>query len=211
MNEPKFEVGDRVKVIDSYKYRDIIGKTGTIKLVDKLFGTSVDKLFDKYIYGIEFDEYINGHDLFGRGRSGHCKWCAGDFLEQAYNYKTIITTDGKTTTAKMYDGKKLVNSAKAVCSPEDEFDFNIGASIALERLTGQIETIPEEEHFYNGKVVCVKNKDLESYFTVGKIYDIVDGLLKADVKDRQLDNICSIDYLNSIFSGNRLEFLEIVE
>lgn len=63
--------------------------------------------------------------------------------------KIVITADGKTTTAKLYDGKKFVESAKAVCSPDDEFDFNIGATIALERLTGhvhgQLESTLEEK------------------------------------------------------------------
>lgn len=51
--------------------------------------------------------------------------------------KIVITTDGKTTTAKLYDGRKTIKEAKAVCSDSDTFDFNIGAGIALARLTGR--------------------------------------------------------------------------
>lgn len=51
--------------------------------------------------------------------------------------KIVITTDGKTTTAKLYDGRKTIREAKAVCSDADTFDFNIGAGIALARLTGR--------------------------------------------------------------------------
>lgn len=51
--------------------------------------------------------------------------------------KIVITTDGKTTTAKLYDGRKTIREAKAVCSDSDTFDFNIGAGIALARLTGR--------------------------------------------------------------------------
>lgn len=50
--------------------------------------------------------------------------------------KIVITTDGKTTTAVLYDGKKRIKDAKAVCAPTDKFDFNYGASLALDRLTG---------------------------------------------------------------------------
>ena len=49
--------------------------------------------------------------------------------------KIVITTDGKTTTAKLYDGRKTIREAKAVCSDSDTFDFNLGAGIALARLT----------------------------------------------------------------------------
>ena len=55
-----------------------------------------------------------------------------DFDES--NQKIVITTDGKTTTAKMYDGKKFVKAAKAICSPEDEFDIMTGTMIAFSRL-----------------------------------------------------------------------------
>lgn len=51
--------------------------------------------------------------------------------------KIVITTDGKTTTAKLYDGRKTIREAKAVCSDSDTFDFNLGAGIALARLTGR--------------------------------------------------------------------------
>lgn len=51
--------------------------------------------------------------------------------------KIVITTDGKTTTAKLYDGRETISEAKAVCSDADTFDFNIGAGIALARLTGR--------------------------------------------------------------------------
>lgn len=50
------------------------------------------------------------------------------------NQKIVITNDGKTTTAKLYDGKKFVKAAKAMCSPEDEFDIVTGAMIAFSRL-----------------------------------------------------------------------------
>lgn len=51
--------------------------------------------------------------------------------------KIVITTDGKTTIAKLYDGRKTIREAKAVCSDADTFDFNVGAGIALARLTGR--------------------------------------------------------------------------
>lgn len=49
--------------------------------------------------------------------------------------KIVITTDGvKTTTAKLYDGKQVIKTAVAKCSPDDEFNFTTGANIAFNRL-----------------------------------------------------------------------------
>lgn len=48
--------------------------------------------------------------------------------------KIVITTDGKTTTAKLYrHGEKTVK-AIAKCDPRDTFDFMEGARIAFDRL-----------------------------------------------------------------------------
>lgn len=47
-----------------------------------------------------------------------------------------ITTDGTTTHAVLKENGKLVNSAKAVCSPEDTFDFEAGARLAMDRVLG---------------------------------------------------------------------------
>lgn len=49
--------------------------------------------------------------------------------------KIVITTDGvKTTTAKLYEGKQVIKTAVAECSPDDEFDFTTGANVAFNRL-----------------------------------------------------------------------------
>lgn len=48
--------------------------------------------------------------------------------------KIIITTDGVTTTAKMYCGKEVIKKAEAKCAPGDKFDFEFGARLAIDRL-----------------------------------------------------------------------------
>ena len=55
--------------------------------------------------------------------------------------KIIITTDGKTTLARLYEGKKVVKTAEAHCSPDDTFDFFVGANLAMERLIGKATAI----------------------------------------------------------------------
>lgn len=68
------------------------------------------------------------------------------------NYKAVITSDGKTTTARYYENEKKVSEAKAVCHEEDEFDFNTGAVIALTRSVKGIDNVE----------VCIKDKVEES-------------------------------------------------
>lgn len=57
--------------------------------------------------------------------------------EMAKQSRVIILSDGKTTTAKLYIGRKQVQEAKAVCSREDTFNFFEGVMTAANRLAVQ--------------------------------------------------------------------------
>lgn len=60
--------------------------------------------------------------------------------------KIVITTDGTTTRAALYDGHKLIREAKAICSKDDTFNFETGAKIAIDRLTEKpAEPKPKKE------------------------------------------------------------------
>lgn len=48
--------------------------------------------------------------------------------------KIVIIADGKTTTAKLYSDNKPIKTATAKCSPDDIYDFTIGAKLAIDRL-----------------------------------------------------------------------------
>lgn len=59
------------------------------------------------------------------------------------NYQLEIEQRNRSVLARLYDDKDVfVKFAKAVCSPEDEFDFEVGKKIALQRL---FEIEPEKE------------------------------------------------------------------
>lgn len=118
----KFNVGDKVignKKANRYGYT----REGWIGTVTEVFNTPM--------YGYDFRAIgpCGGEDQ-EFGLEEEC-------FDLIPTDKIVITTDGKTTTAVLYDGKKRIKEAKAVCAPDDEFDFNKGAAIALERLTGQ--------------------------------------------------------------------------
>lgn len=119
--------------------------------------------------------------------------------------KIVITTDGCTTTAKMYRDKSVVGVQTTKCHPDDRFDFLVGAKIALDRLVGCKE---EEPKYYNGKVVCVDNNDFH-FYTTGKVYQIKDGVAYDDYGDKfRFTPFVSVYELNKWSDAKWLEVVE---
>lgn len=148
----KFKVGDRVraiKIIDDKE--EVVNQIGTI--------IDINNRIDRFC--VEFDNYIGGHggslirDILGK--NGHCLWCDHDDLEFAEFEKIVITTDGKTTTAKFYHGKTVCKTATTKCSPDDKFDFVEGAKIAFDRLTDRETHKSETGKIKVGDLVKVVN------------------------------------------------------
>lgn len=98
----------------------------------------------------------------------------------------VITSDGVTTAATRRLGKDIQASATARCNPGDTYDFDEGARIAFERLCGR-DPFPEKREStatpktYNGRVVCAESP--YPWWTIGKIYEVVDGRITADDGD----------------------------
>ena len=83
--------------------------------------------------------------------------------EELKNVDTIvITRDGNTVTLNAYnarsDGLPVVcHKTIAECSPDDIFDFNIGAKLAFDRLYEGYDMTPKSKReAYNGKIFVVK-------------------------------------------------------
>ena len=133
----KFQVGDRVIGTSDYMGVQIKGKLGTVKGFGSL---------PKDPIGVEFDENVDGHSggSYFSGKQGHCWYVPENHVSVISSPQSIhITTDGNTTHAVLKDGGKVTRRAKAVCSPDDKFDFATGARIALERLTGTKVAVAE--------------------------------------------------------------------
>lgn len=58
----------------------------------------------------------------------------GNEEEDNMDEKIVVLRNGKTVTATKYADGKKVNSATAKCHPDDKFNFNVGAKIAVGRL-----------------------------------------------------------------------------
>ena len=189
----KYKVGDKVRIVDH-------------RTVDMNDEGKMDKWLGKVmtVKGIIGANYKMKEDYGEHCGSG---WFWRDEMIQglAYQNKIVITTKGNEVTARLYDGKKIVKSATAKCSPKDEFDFLTGAKIAFERLTK-----PEEKpKYYNGKAVCVKTCCPE-WFTVGKVYEFIDGKCIDDDGDKRLTHkgVETLEEFNEIMN---VEFIELVE
>lgn len=149
----KFKVGDRVRAIKDYDSNDhIVNQEGTV-----IIGGI-------HAVGVEFDKAVDGHNCWGRGKDFHCWWCADNVLEPVTaNEKIVITTDGKTTTAALYNGKQRIKDAKATCASGDKFDFGTGAKIAFEGLMGYapctLDTRFDWDEFKAGKIAVKVTED----------------------------------------------------
>ena len=84
--------------------------------------------------------------------------------------KIIITTDGKITLARLFDGKTMVKRAEAKCAPSDVFDFGVGAELAVKRLMGE-KPVTEPVKSESVKLYCVKSYKPGEWFTKGKVYE----------------------------------------
>ena len=158
----KYKVGDKVRVRDDLeigKWYSMNNRTFSDFVnseMVKFKGEDVTILDDKC-----FGMYLVKED------GGKWHWTDEMFSGLATSLpKVVITTDGKTTTAKMYEGKKLLKTAESKCSTEDTFDFAVGAKLALERVT------EKEPNFKIGQFVRVINNDM-NYFPIGQIVQII--------------------------------------
>lgn len=125
----KFNVGER------YKVGGIIGtEIGNIIEI-----TAVNDLTIHYktIKGSSDNSRFNFHE---------CSYFADNLIPVTeQNEKIIIIRDGQKVTARKYVNEQLVNSAIARCSPDDTFDFDTGARIAVHRLLNIKEVSQDEQ------------------------------------------------------------------
>lgn len=131
-HEMKFEVGDRVRVRewDDMKKEFVSERGGNLRCGLAYFMQDMRKYCGKVfeINRIDSDQFYHLADI-------EDYTFVIDMLEPVYDNKIIITSDGKTTTAKLYDGTKVMSSAKITCDAEDKFDFTKEAEAAFKKLT----------------------------------------------------------------------------
>jgi len=136
----KFKVGQRVRAPRDIFKRPTAGKLGTVVAIATCGDDDT---------GVQFDEYIHGHDCSSvslksgsTGRLGHCVWCRDADLElscttapeKGARHIIVIKFDGPATTATEYIGGKVQRKSVTKCSPKDRYNEYDGARYALARL-----------------------------------------------------------------------------
>jgi len=107
----KFKVGDQVVAQKNAPYR--IATNGWKGIVVKLYG---------------------GGEIRVEGKNGYFGVNEKYFDLAEDTRKVVITVKGKETIATLYENNATVRKGIAKCSPDDKFDFEIGAKLAFERL-----------------------------------------------------------------------------
>lgn len=148
----KFKIGDRVRLTNDYCNAKK-GMTGEI----------IEVNVNSPAYGVKFDKYfLGGHSCGNKCKSGYGHYVRECNLERITNNnnKIVITTDGETTLARLYNGDKVVKKATAECSPDDKYDFSTGAKIAFTRLIS----------FFSKGDKVIGNKKAKKYTITGEGY-----------------------------------------
>lgn len=167
----KFKVGDRViSHCDSYG----ITKTGWTGTVTGFY------IGDEDMMRVRGDNSVGGYTVFDV--------CIDDFDLVNDQNKIVITTDGKTTTATHYDGKRVIRKETARCNPDDEFNFLTGAAIAFDRLTDREDTKKRDLREYLTPGVFGKTEKYGAFVVIGTIMAFADGGWMS-VSDYSADNL----------------------
>lgn len=175
----KFKIGDRVIAKENTPYE--ITTNGWKGVVVELYGNT-----------------IRAKDVTGD---------AGFIVDPKYfdldtttDQKIVITTDGTTTTAKMYHGKTVAKAVESKCNPDDRFDFETGAKLAFNRLLGA--DVPEDNGgFKAGDVVRITD--------AGLIYPTYCYWIITNIKD--VDKIAHFAYNGKPATDARYQIIAIAK
>ena len=164
----KFKAGDRIKLV-----REMAPVKNRVQYVGK--SGEITKVCDsrEYPYAQAYNTNFTGIYVVYEDEI--------ELVSRPTVVTVVITTNGVTTTATLREGKRVIRTATSKCSPKDTYDYETGAKLAFNRLFPEVtETAPEppKPKYYTGKVVCVKSG--YPWWTVGKVYGIVDGTITAN-------------------------------
>lgn len=169
----KFKIGDKVRICNVKDHRrSYNGKEKVITSINPNAGF-MEPLQPHYSVNEIYIFYENELELIPKD-----------------NTKIVITTNGNETLARLYDGKKIIKTATAKCSPDDTFDALIGAKIAFDRLIGEEKKAEEKPSKYKmgDKVRVIKNTchhycKIGETVTLGAPYTTIAGEKAWDVAE----------------------------
>lgn len=161
----KYKVGDRVRIKTELKSQTRSG----VRLNPKM------RKWEGKVMTIESvsDDLYRMLEDIGEPCTGLGWAWDEDWIDCLVNdFKIVITTEGDSVLARLYEGKKVLEATKATCSKDDKFVFSIGAQLAFDRLLGNE---PKKEEWFTGKMVRIRDLTLADYSNKGKVYYFKDG------------------------------------
>lgn len=142
----KFKIGDRVRL-----------RSGSIGVVD---GIDSGKKGD--IYHLHM---LKGCDFW---------LLEPNLVTKVEEDKIVITKDGMKTIATHYhDGEKAGVGVAKCNSKEDEYNFEYGADLAMDRLFNRSEPVAKKPTYPSGDFVCVR--DGTPWWELGRVYHFDNG------------------------------------
>ena len=189
----KFKVGDKVRVVRNDVNRNardvIIGTVGVIK--------HIDTCETKLPYAVEFrKENAEYNSCFDYCRKKRGYWCCDEMLELVEKKPNecivIYRKDSDVIALDKRTGKKAI----AKCSPDDEFDFNIGAKLAFERL----EALEKQDKE-------IKVGDYVKVVDCGKLYPYYDKKVK-ELANNNADVLAKFRYGDVLEDANGEKLLK---
>lgn len=201
----KYKVGDKVRVRSDLvvgrlygvwpftrTMSEIAGKVVEIKRVSDLRGAYMLKdIVGEYWYTDEMLEPV--HDVV--------------FIPKP-TWRIIIQGDENTSQARYIVGGRVVKEASAKRYHKDKHDPAMAARALIGKMFPE-EKKPEKPKYFTGRVVCVERPE-GVWLTVGKIYEVNDGVMGCDEKYVEIDKITSVENLNSRVKKG-VKFIEIKE
>lgn len=199
----KFKVGDTVRIMDGSKAKNYAG--GWVDDMDKYVGREAV---------ISQTSSCPGEVKL----EGLCWTFDVRYLEPVHP-KIVITTDGQTTCARYYIGKRVDAEAVAQCHPSDKFDFDVGAHVALHRLLDQIGSLQSDYELlqyvqppFNGQIVCIEAPLYHGRWEKGKIYEVNDGVLHDRAGNIVGSHtVSSIQEINELAAPLSCKFIKVID
>lgn len=169
MATSKFKVGDNVKILNGSGIGGITFVAGMAALSGRIDEVS------------EVDVVAEGR-VFYRLKNTPYWWHESilELVKDESENKIVITTDGTTTRAVWYDGRKPIKEVKAVCCKEDTFNFDTGARLAFGKLM-QMNTKAEAKKALKPLNTRIFVLDGDKMFKTGHIYAIKDGKMDTSI------------------------------
>lgn len=204
MSKAKFKVGDKVRILDGSKIERFTG--GFVNNMKQYIGrvTTIKQIIKKYCCSDRVGYVMNDIPYIWDERGL-------ELVIERPTWKVAIIPDGNKTIGRLYDGHNLVKEVSTIKSPHDEYSMEEAIKVICERLTEKPEKKEEPPKLYNAKVICIKNDPGNvGHYTVGKIYEVVDGKFVSDKGD-VLPSFRMLHDFNDLQSYSMSKWIEVVE